>query len=127
MDGRSRVSRGSSERQVGQSHAIIGTPWDVPVPRNVIFTRSGLDDARLLLRLDEAHAQVEEQIVEELRFRGIEIPLRLALQQRQQIDHLRRGNEIRIPALAAHRIRQIPEVHGGGGAERNDELREGDP
>jgi hypothetical protein len=36
IDGRSRVSRGSSERQVLHSQPIIGTPCDVPVPRNVI-------------------------------------------------------------------------------------------
>ena len=34
------VSRGSVERQVAHSQPIIGTPCDVPVPRNV--TRSGV-------------------------------------------------------------------------------------
>lgn len=32
------LSQVSSDRQVAQSHAITGTPWEVPVPRNVIFT-----------------------------------------------------------------------------------------
>jgi hypothetical protein len=30
-----RLSRGSVDLQTAQSHAIIGTPCDVPVPRNV--------------------------------------------------------------------------------------------
>jgi hypothetical protein len=30
------LSRGSSERQTAQSQPIIGTPWEVPVPKNVI-------------------------------------------------------------------------------------------
>src|SRR3982074_515752 len=34
-DTRRRFSRGSSEMQVSQSHAIEGTPVDVPVPRKV--------------------------------------------------------------------------------------------
>ena len=34
IDGRSRVSRGSVDRQTSQSHPIIGTPCEVPVPRN---------------------------------------------------------------------------------------------
>jgi hypothetical protein len=41
MDGRSRVSRGSVERHVAQSHPIMGTPWEVPVPRKVIRTPYG--------------------------------------------------------------------------------------
>jgi hypothetical protein len=32
MEARDRVSRGSSERHVAQSHPIIGTPCDVPEP-----------------------------------------------------------------------------------------------
>jgi hypothetical protein len=36
-DTRRRLSRGSSEMQVSQSHAIEGTPVDVPVPRKVSF------------------------------------------------------------------------------------------
>ena len=34
-DGRIRRSRGSEEPQVAQRQPIIGTPWDVPVPRNL--------------------------------------------------------------------------------------------
>ena len=55
----------------------MGTPCDVPVPRNVIriadrgrhSTASRLDDPPLaLLGLDEAHAQLVQQILHELRF-----------------------------------------------------------
>src|SRR5678815_5190030 len=35
IDGRRRLSRGSVERHTSQSQPIIGTPEDVPVPRNV--------------------------------------------------------------------------------------------
>ena len=34
-DERVRLSRGSGDEHTGQSQAIIGTPWLVPVPRNV--------------------------------------------------------------------------------------------
>ncbi len=33
---RDRASRGSSEWHTAQSHAIMGTPCEVPVPRKVI-------------------------------------------------------------------------------------------
>jgi hypothetical protein len=35
IDGRSRRSRGSVERQVAQAQPIIGTPCEVPVPSSV--------------------------------------------------------------------------------------------
>ena len=38
-DGRQRLSRGSVDRQTSHVHPIIGTPCEVPVPRNVICTR----------------------------------------------------------------------------------------
>src|SRR5262245_38311659 len=38
---RRRLSRGSSDRQTSQSHPIIGTPTDVPVPRKVIRIGNG--------------------------------------------------------------------------------------
>ena len=37
METRSRLSRGSSDMHVSQSHAIDGTPVEVPVPRKVSF------------------------------------------------------------------------------------------
>jgi hypothetical protein len=35
IEGRVRVSRGSDDRQTGQSQPIAGTPWEVPLPRTV--------------------------------------------------------------------------------------------
>jgi hypothetical protein len=35
IDGRQRVSRGSLDVQVSHEQPIIGTPWEVPVPRNL--------------------------------------------------------------------------------------------
>jgi hypothetical protein len=40
IDGRARVSRGSVEVHTTQAQPIIGTPIDVPVPRNVTSTGS---------------------------------------------------------------------------------------
>jgi len=45
---RNRLSRASSEWQVLQSHAITGTPCDVPVPRKVIFTLFYLQNKPIL-------------------------------------------------------------------------------
>src|SRR6187402_961974 len=41
IDGRERLSRGSVDRQTAQAQPIIGTPIDVPVPRNVTSTGLG--------------------------------------------------------------------------------------
>src|SRR5688500_2458687 len=38
IDGRDRLSRGSVDWQTAQAQPIIGTPIDVPVPRNVTST-----------------------------------------------------------------------------------------
>lgn len=40
MDGRNRRSRGSGDEQTAQWQPIIGTPCDVPLPRNVIVTEA---------------------------------------------------------------------------------------
>jgi hypothetical protein len=37
MEERNRLSRKSPELHTSQSHAMTGTPWDVPVPKKVIF------------------------------------------------------------------------------------------
>ena len=37
MDDRKRLSRISAEEHTAQSQAMTGIPWDVPVPRKVIF------------------------------------------------------------------------------------------
>jgi len=39
IEGRVRLSRGSSEAQTAQRQPMIGTPCDVPVPRKVMRTR----------------------------------------------------------------------------------------
>lgn len=38
-DVRSRLSRGSVERQTAHRHPMTGTPCEVPVPRKVSFMR----------------------------------------------------------------------------------------
>jgi hypothetical protein len=50
-DGRSRLSRGSVERHTLHVQPIIGTPCDVPVPRNI--RRAGTCDARRAFTLRE--------------------------------------------------------------------------
>src|SRR5690348_16907734 len=70
-DARHRLSCGSVDRHVPQSQPIIGTPCDVPVPRNVMRkgVRLWLDDALVaLLGLHEADAQFIEQVVDQSRF-----------------------------------------------------------
>lgn len=46
MDGRARVSRGSVDVHTAHAQPIIGTPIDVPVPRNVTSTGFGLGAER---------------------------------------------------------------------------------
>jgi hypothetical protein len=40
MELRSLLSLGSADVQTGQLQPIMGTPWDVPVPKNVTFKMS---------------------------------------------------------------------------------------
>ena len=49
IDGRERLSRGSVDRQTAQAQPIIGTPIDVPVPRNVTSTGLGAERGRTVL------------------------------------------------------------------------------
>src|SRR2546430_974093 len=70
IDGRVRRSRGSVDRQTAQSHAIIGTPCDVPVPSSVTLR---LNDASAAgFRLDEPHAELVENLLEHLALRSEE-------------------------------------------------------
>ena len=87
---------------MAQSQPIIGTPCDVPVPRKVIFKGAKASMIRLLalLRLDEAQAQLVEQIVEEPRFLVVRLPLVFCCSMREDLDHLRGGREIRLRRLA---------------------------
>src|SRR5450759_3779056 len=132
MDGRSRVSWGSVERQVAHSQPIMGTPWDVPVPRNVILkssvanrqsTMSGLDDdARVaLLGLHEPHAQLVQQILDEFRLGLREIAGGLLLKHRDQLDDVRRGGDVRLYGAAWLGIGASSEMHLGRRRELQDE------
>src|SRR5436190_23541993 len=100
IEGRHRRSRGSSDRQVVQSQTIMGTPGDVPVPRKVTFTPSRLDDPPLpLLGFHEAQPQLVEEVVDHLLFGLDEIAAGLLLEERDELNHLRRGDEIRFAGL----------------------------
>src|SRR4051812_27555190 len=105
---RSRRSFGSVDLQTAQSQPIIGTPCDVPVPRNVIFTANEADRRRRALReddallaflgLDETHAELVQQVVDQLRLGRKQVALRLGLQHRQNLDHLASRGQIRLGA-----------------------------
>src|SRR3954471_22749630 len=127
-DARHRLSRGSAERHVSQSQPIIGTPCDVPVPRNVM--RKGvlwLDDALLaLLRLHVADPQFVEQIVDETRFGFDQVAFGLLLQHGDELDHLRRSLQVGCRLVAGGRVGDVAEVHCGRGRERQDEAAERD-
>src|SRR6185436_2419301 len=61
---RSRRSRGSAERHTSQSQPIIGTPYDVPVPRSVTLRFNNPLSAAG--RLDEPQPQLVEHLFEDL-------------------------------------------------------------
>src|SRR4051794_7973846 len=76
IDGRVRLSRGSTEWHTAQSQPIAGTPCDVPLPRMVTRSIPGLwfDNALAGIRgLDKAHAQLVEHLLEHLSLLGGEI------------------------------------------------------
>lgn len=85
------------------------------------------DAAFALLRLDEPHAELVQEVVDEARFLRAEIPLRLLLQERDQLDHLGGGNQVRLHPLAGARIGDVAEVHGRGRGKRKNEATERDP
>src|SRR5438094_9827107 len=82
---RVRLSRGSVEVQVRQSHPICGTPYDVPVPRNTSRTSDDLDLEQVggagdLPRHARRHhdpvsgarvASLEDQVAHHLEHRGV--------------------------------------------------------
>src|ERR1035437_3714117 len=65
IDGRSRRSCGSAERQTAQSHPISGTPCDVPLPSTVILRFN--DPFAAARRFDEAQTELVEDRSEERR------------------------------------------------------------
>ena len=74
-----------------------------------------LDDARAAVRhLDEALAQLEEELFEQLPFFERQVPLRLLLEQREDVDHLARAFEVRLRQLLPVGFRHVAEVNGRG-------------
>src|SRR5262245_12805888 len=118
IDGRVRRSRGSFERQTSQSQPIIGTPCDVPVPRSVILR---LNNAFLAgRRLNVPHSQLVEDLLQHLTLFRRQVAARLLIEERQNLDHLRRTDEIRLGPRAG-RIRQIAEMNGRRTGQRQHE------
>src|SRR5882762_8942499 len=77
-----------------------------------------LGAARTLRHLHEQHPQVEEHVVQEPGLLGRQVPARLLLQHRQQIDALLRHPEFRLLALLpGGRVRRFPEMHDGARAQ----------
>src|SRR5690606_10663539 len=66
-------------------------------------------------RLDVAEAKVVEEGAEEAFFLGGQVPLRLLLQHREDIDRLSRQDEVLLE-LPRLRIRGVAEMYQGGGA-----------
>ena len=79
-----------------------------------------------LLRLHEAHAQLVEQVVDELRLRLAEVALRLLLQEGDDLDHLGRGGQILLDGLTGGGVGEVAEVYGRSRGEREDEAGERD-
>src|SRR5919198_4234160 len=77
-----------------------------PVPGSTFAVRgSGFDDAPLaLLRFDEAHPELVEDLFEDLPLFGREIAACFLLEQSEDLDHLRRAVQVRFGALTRHRI-----------------------
>src|SRR5437867_9563684 len=110
MDGRLRRSRGSVERHTRHSQPIIGTPWEVPVPRRVTLRfNNPLSATR---RRDKAHAQLVEHLLEHLALFSRQVALSLLVQQFEDFDHLGRALQVRLGILSGHRIGQVTEVYG---------------
>ena len=153
MDGRSRLSCGSV-REAGQAvardhrHAVGRAraekrdfhflsagppaprlarcaPW-VPCAHSASLAHSWLDEARLLLPLDEAHPQVVEKVVDQFGLRPVRGCRGSFPAACRSARSSARRREVRLAAFSGHRIGQIAEMHGGGRAEREDELREAD-
>src|SRR5687767_7971631 len=92
--------------------------------------RSRNDDARglrgrpLLAGLDVAKPQLVEDLIEELALLGGQIAARLLLEQREDVDHLLRGRQIRRDRLSRDRVRHVTEVNRSCVGERQNEAKE---
>src|SRR5262245_18160427 len=127
IDGRDRVSRGSVERQVAQSHPIIGTPCDVPEPStSTLAAEAGVITSRrhdallVTLRVDKTHAELIEDGLEQLLLVRGEIAASLFFEQRQNIDHLTGSHEIDRAGLLRAGLEAIAEMHGSRRRQRQD-------
>src|SRR5262245_9958496 len=110
-DVRMRRSRGSAERQTSQSQPIIGTPYDVPVPRRVTLRLNNPLSAAARC-LDESQPELVEHLLEHLPFVERQIAACLLFEEREDIDHLCRALEVDLGAFAGVGIGQVAEVDG---------------
>jgi hypothetical protein len=86
---------------------------------------SGLDNALIvLLRLDEPHAELVEQIVDELGLGIGEIPVRALLKHSDDLDHLSGRDEVGLGGFAGIGIGYITKVHGCRRRQRQQEAGE---
>ena len=76
-----------------------------------------------LVGFDEAQPELVEHLLEHLALFGGEVAARLPLEQREDFDHLRGAVEVRLGALARHRIGQVAEMDRGGARQRQHEGR----
>src|SRR5712692_2285217 len=81
IDGRDRRSRGSVDRHTAHSHPIIGTPCEVPLPSSVILRLN--DPFAGARRLDEAQAELVEDLFENLAFFSSQVAPRFLIEQRE--------------------------------------------
>src|SRR5205809_4385901 len=122
MEGRVRRSRGSVDRHTSQSHPIIGTPCEVPLPSSVILRFN--DPFAAARRLDEAQAELVENLFQNLALFSGQIAPRFLIEQREDLDHLRGALEVRFELLPGRRIGQVAEMDRRGAGERQHESRE---
>src|SRR5262249_13450924 len=88
----------------------------------LVAWNSRVNDARCLAaRLDKAHPQLVENLLEHLALFGREVAPRFLFEQRQDVDHLRRSFEVLLGLLTRRRIGEIAEMNGGGACQRQHE------
>ena len=130
--------------QTAQSHPSVGTPMEVPVPRNVrvacmslsgrCWARPRLAGARTsagppgwrlsvgggasegLGDFEEAHADFEERAVDELGLLRSEVALGFFGEDGEHVDALARAHQVDLGLLAL--LRGSAELHDGGHVDR---------
>src|SRR5262245_2810213 len=75
-------------------------------------------------RLHVAHAELGQQVREQLGLLAAQIPARLLLEQLEGVDRVARQPEVPLAGLARVRIGDEPEMEERGAREREDEPRE---